>query len=111
MDRRSSVVDEFQLHKQSCLDDMVQLLIPIYLMKGDVLRATTSWSQGFSAAGATSDIMMFAGNIKWRKSIFDTAGAPWQQTVDALLSNTAERSETVTLVFERELSGVDGDSQ
>jgi hypothetical protein len=41
---------------------------------GDVLRATTCWSQGFSAAGAASDIMMFAGNVKWRKSIFDTTG-------------------------------------
>lgn len=70
---------------------------------GDVLRATTCWSQGFSAAGATSDIMMFAGNVKWRKSVFFTAGAPWQETVDALLSNTAERSDEVTLVFEREI--------
>mmetsp|Transcript_32231 Transcript_32231/g.71016 ORF Transcript_32231/g.71016 Transcript_32231/m.71016 type:complete len:206 (-) Transcript_32231:147-764(-) len=72
-------------------------------MTGDVLRATTSWSQGFNAAGATSDIMQFAGNIKWRKSVFDTTGAPWQATVDALVSNTEERSESVTLVFEREL--------
>ena len=71
---------------------------------GDALRATTCWSQGFNAAGATSDIMMFAGNIRWRKSIFETTGAPWQQVVDALLSNTKERSEYVTLVFERELS-------
>lgn len=69
---------------------------------GDILRATTCWSQGFNAAGATSDIMMFAGNVKWRKSIFDTTGAPWQQVVDALVSNTAERSEFVTLIFERE---------
>ena len=28
---------------------------------GDVLRALTCWSQGFSAAGVTSDIAMFAG--------------------------------------------------
>lgn len=76
--------------------------------EGDILRATTCWSQGFSAAGATSDIAMFAGNIKWRKSLFDTTGAPWQETLNALISNTAERSETVTLVFERELA--DGES-
>jgi hypothetical protein len=75
--------------------------------KGDVLRATTSWSQGFNAAGATSDIMMFAGNLKWRKSVFETAGAPWQQIVDALLSNTVERSKTVTLVFERETPDIE----
>ena len=30
-------------------------------------------------------------------------GAPWQQLVDALVSNTAERSDTVSLVFEREI--------
>lgn len=30
-------------------------------LKGDVLRATTCWSQGFNAAGATSDILSFAG--------------------------------------------------
>lgn len=30
-------------------------------------------------------------------------GAPWDEIVNALLSNTEERSKTVTLVFEREL--------
>jgi hypothetical protein len=30
-------------------------------------------------------------------------GAPWQDTLDALLSNTPERSDSITLVFEREL--------
>lgn len=73
--------------------------------KGDILRATTCWSQGFSAAGPMSDIMQFAGNVKWRKSLFDCTGAPYQQIVDALISNIPERSKTVTLVFERETSG------
>jgi len=73
-------------------------------MVGDILRATSAWSQGMNAAGLTSDIMQFAGNVKWRKSIFDTTGAPWQATVDALLSNTAERSSVVSLVFERPIS-------
>lgn len=71
---------------------------------GDVLRGTTCWSQGFTAAGAMSDIMSFAGNVKWRKSVFDCTGAPWQQIVEALVSNTAERSKYVTLIFEREIS-------
>ncbi len=35
--------------------------------------------------------------------MFMMIGAPWQQLVDALLSNTSERSDTVSLVFEREL--------
>ena len=70
---------------------------------GDVLRATSCWSQGFNAAGATSDIMSFAGNVKWRRSVFDTTGAPWDKVVEALVSNTAERCRSVSLVFEREL--------
>ena len=69
---------------------------------GDVLRATTCFSQGFQAAGLTSDIAQFAGNIKWRRGIFDTTGAQWDNTVAALLSNTAERTDIVTLVFERD---------
>jgi len=71
--------------------------------QNDVLRGATCWSQGFSAAGAMSDIMQFAGNVKWRKSVFDCTGAPWQNVVEALVSNTAERSQTVTLIFEREI--------
>ena len=47
--------------------------------------------------------MLYKGNIKWRKSVFDTTGAPWDQVVQALLSNTSERSKTVTLVFERDV--------
>jgi hypothetical protein len=35
--------------------------------------------------------------------VFFISGAPWTETVDALMSNTAERSKIVTLVFEREL--------
>ncbi len=72
---------------------------------GDVLRATSCWSQGFNAAGATSDIMSFAGNVKWRRSVFDTTGAPWEQVVQALTSNTNERCSQVSLVFEREIEG------
>ena len=34
---------------------------------------------------------------------FCFVGAPWDEIVNALLSNTEERSKTVTLVFEREL--------
>ena len=78
---------------------------------GDVLRATSCWSQGFNAAGATSDIMSFAGNVKWRRSVFDTTGAPWEQIVQALTSNTAERCSRVSLVFEREVEEIPGDSE
>ena len=47
--------------------------------------------------------MAFAGTVKWRKGVFDTTAQSWQNTIDALLSNTSERSKTVTLVFERPL--------
>ena len=69
---------------------------------GDVLRATTCFSQGFQAAGLTSDIASFAGNIKTRPAIFDTTGAQWDAVVSALVSNTEERTDAVTLVFERD---------
>eukprot|EP01041_Mallomonas_annulata_P005295 gene5295-10588_t len=69
---------------------------------GDIMRATTCFSQGFVAAGAATDIMAFAGNVKWRKGIFETSGAPWSQILDALLSNTPDKTTDVTIVFERE---------
>ena len=68
---------------------------------GDILRACTAWSQGMSASGVTQDIMSFAGNVKWQKSVFETSGASFSQVVEALKSNTIERSSIVTLVFER----------
>ena len=70
---------------------------------GDILRATTCWTQGMQGSGAGSDIMNFAGMVKWQKSLFDCTGAPWSQIVDALVSNTPTRSTEVTLVFEREV--------
>lgn len=41
----------------------------------------------------------------------DVIGAPWDEVVNALLSNTEERSKTVTLVFERELPDDDEDEE
>ena len=38
-------------------------------------------------------------------------GAPWDEVVNALLSNTEERSKTVTLVFERELPDEDEEEE
>ena len=39
--------------------------------RGDILRATTCWVQGMQGSGPGSDIMNFAGMVKWQKSIFD----------------------------------------
>lgn len=41
----------------------------------------------------------------------DMVGAPWDEVVNALLSNTEERSKTVTLVFERELPDDDEEEE
>jgi hypothetical protein len=32
-------------------------------------------------SGPARDIMMFAGNVKWSKSIFDCTGAPWSAVI------------------------------
>ena len=53
--------------------------------------------------GVTADISMFAGSVKLQKSLFDCTLAPWDAVVTALTSNTVERSQSVTLIFEREL--------
>jgi len=75
---------------------------PLGEKTGDVLRACSCFSQGFQAAGLTSDIASFAGNIKTRPALFDTTGAQWDAVVSALVSNTEERTDSVTLVFERD---------
>jgi hypothetical protein len=33
-----------------------------------------------------------------------SAGAPWEEVIKALMSNTVERSSTVTLLFERQVN-------
>ena len=38
--------------------------------------------------------------------MFDTTGAPREQVVQALTSNTAERCSQVSLVFEREVDEI-----
>lgn len=68
--------------------------------------SSTCWTQGFAssgAGGAANDILSFAGVVEWKRSVFDCTGAPWTQVVEALTSNTAERSQTVTLIYERPL--------
>lgn len=73
-------------------------------LQGDVLRATTSWSQSYltGPGGWASDIINVAGNVKWKRAIFDTLSAPWEEVIRALQSNV-ERSDEVTMVFERAL--------
>jgi hypothetical protein len=70
---------------------------------------STCWTKGFATGvgGAANDILSFAGVMEWKKSIFDCTGAPWDKVVDALLTNTPERSTTVTLIYERPLDDIE----
>lgn len=70
---------------------------------GDVLRYTTQWTLGLpSGDGAITTAASFAGAISWQLGLFDVAKATsWDEVIEALVSNTEERTDEVTLVFER----------
>ena len=55
--------------------------------------------------GAITTAASFAGAISWQLGLFDVAKATsWQEVIDALVSNTEQRTDAVTLVFERPTS-------
>jgi len=73
---------------------------------GDVLRFATQWTMGFSPAdsgGIAGTLNSFAGGgLSWQCSVFDVVAATrWEQVVEALTSNTPDRTDEVVLVFER----------
>jgi len=70
---------------------------------GDVLRYTTNWSMGLPRGdGLLSTAASFGGAIGWQIGLFDVNKATsWDQVVEALVSNTQERTDVITLVFER----------
>ena len=44
----------------------------------------------------------FGGAISWQMGLFDVNKAKaWDEVVEALVSNTVERTDTITMVFER----------
>ena len=52
--------------------------------------------------GLGDTIGSFGGIIKWKPGLFDVNKASsWQDVVEALTSNTPERADEVSLVFER----------
>lgn len=75
---------------------------------GDLLRFTTRWSMGLPRGdGLVSTVASFGGAIGWQISLFDVAKAKsFDEVVEALVSNTPERTDQVTLVFERPTQGV-----
>jgi hypothetical protein len=75
---------------------------------GDVLRYTTQWTLGLPSGESLSNTFAsFAGGLKWQCSIFDVIKAKaWEQVVNALTSNTIERTDEIVLIFERPVDGV-----
>ena len=71
--------------------------------QGDVLRFCTRWSMGLPQGdGMISTVASFGGAIGWQIGFFDVDRARnWDEVVEALVSNTPERSNSATLVFER----------
>ena len=74
---------------------------------GDCLRYTTEWKLGLPEGdGAITTAASFAGAISYKLGLFDVAKAEnWDEVVDALVSNTVERTDEITMVFERPLKG------
>lgn len=72
---------------------------------GDVLRYTSYFSMGLPRGdGLLSQGGAFAGALSWQCNLFDVLKAKaWQQVIDALTSNTKERTDEVVLIFERAL--------
>jgi hypothetical protein len=72
---------------------------------GDILRYTTEWKLDLPQGdGVVTTVASFAGGLSWQMGLFDVAKAgSWEEIVNALVSNTEQRTDTVTLIFERPL--------
>ena len=72
---------------------------------GDVLRFSSQWTMGLPRGdGIFSTAASFSGAIGWQCSLFDVMKASkWEEVVEALTSNTPQRTDEVVLVFERPL--------
>lgn len=71
---------------------------------GDVLRFTSQWTMGLPRGnGLLSTAASFSGAIGWQCSLFDVTKAnSWEEVVQALVSNTPQRTDEVVLIFERQ---------
>ena len=75
---------------------------------GDVLRYTSHWTMGLPRGdGLGTTFASFAGGLKWQCSMFNVMSVKqWEQVIQALVSNTIDRTDEVVLIFERPLNGV-----
>jgi len=74
---------------------------------GDILRFTSQWALGLPRGdGIDTTVASFAGGLFWQVSMFDVQKAvAWELVVQALVSNSPERTDEVVLLFERALEG------
>ena len=72
---------------------------------GDLLRFSSQWTMGLPRGdGILSTAASFSGAIGWQCSLFDVMKASqWDEVVEALTSNTPQRTDEVVLIFERPL--------
>jgi hypothetical protein len=75
---------------------------------GDLLRYTSHWTMGLPRGdGIGTTFASFAGGLKWQCSMFNVMSVKqWEQVIQALVSNTIDRTDEVVLIFERPLNGV-----
>merc|ERR1740130_1417167 len=74
---------------------------------GDVLRYCTEYKMQLagSGGGILTTVASFGGALSYKIGLFDVAKAKsWDDVIEALTSNTPERTNEVVLVFERPLT-------
>eukprot|EP00580_Thalassiosira_gravida_P020079 CAMPEP_0201673244 /NCGR_PEP_ID=MMETSP0494-20130426/34189_1 /ASSEMBLY_ACC=CAM_ASM_000839 /TAXON_ID=420259 /ORGANISM="Thalassiosira gravida, Strain GMp14c1" /LENGTH=143 /DNA_ID=CAMNT_0048155105 /DNA_START=33 /DNA_END=464 /DNA_ORIENTATION=- len=73
---------------------------------GDILRYTSQWTLGVPRGdGAITTVASFAGGISWQISMFDVLRAgKWEDVIEALVSNSPDRTNEVVMLFERPLA-------
>ena len=68
---------------------------------------TGSFGAGYGDPTKFKAGVAFGGGLKWQCSMFNVVTAKaWEQVVEALTSNTQDRTDEVVLIFERPLDGV-----
>jgi hypothetical protein len=71
---------------------------------GGVLRYSSQWTMGLPRVnGLVSTTASFSGAIGWQCSLFDVAANTWKEVVEALVSNTQQRTDEDLLIFERKV--------
>ena len=72
--------------------------------KGDVLRYCSQFTMGLPRGdGIVTTVGSFGGAIGWQCSLFNVRKATaWDQVVEALVTNTEQRTDYCLLLFERD---------